>query len=146
MARPRSPVSIRREGDTRVDGLEDMQRRADALPEAIRANLTRAMAANGKALVKRLKAIAPREKGDLLGSIQALPGDGPISVMVVAGNKETPGPNVEYGHLAPDGSHVKPVPFFWPAYRVEKKGIRNRTNRALNAGIKAALGTGSKAK
>jgi len=123
-----------------------MQRRADALSPAIRKELERAMETTGKRLVKRMKAIAPREKGDLLGSIQALPGDGPISVMVVAGNKETPGPHVEYGHLGRDGKKVQAVPFFWPAYRVEKKGIRSRTNRAMNAGIKAALGTGSKAK
>lgn len=123
-----------------------MERRANALPAAIREQLARAMGANGKALVKRLKAVAPRKKRDLLNSIEALPGDGPISVMIVAGNKETPGPHVEYGHLAPDGSHVEPVPFFWPSYQVEKKGIRNRTNRALNAGIKAALGTGGKSK
>lgn len=123
-----------------------MQRRVDALSPAIRKELERAMEMTGKKLVKRMKTVAPRtEKRDLLNSIEAKPGPGPLSVLVVAGNRETPGPHVEYGHLAPDGSKVQAVPFFWPSYQVEKKGIRSRTNRAMNAGIKAALGTGSKA-
>lgn len=140
--RASSPVSVRREGDTRVEGLEALERRVAELPDVLRDQIKKAMVNNGKALVKRLRSVAPREKGDLLASIEMVEGPGPLAVTVRAGNAETPGKHVEYGHDAPDGTHVPAVPFFWPSYRVEKKAIRGRVVRATNAGVKAVTGGG----
>lgn len=133
---------MRRAGDTRVEGLADLDRRAAALPAALTSEVRKAMTRNGAALAKRLRTIAPRDKGDLVASIEAVEGPGPLAVTVREGTPETPAPHVEYGHLAQDGSHVAAVPHFWPAYQVEKKAIRGRVVRATNAAIKQITGKG----
>lgn len=142
--RASSPISVKRAGDTKVEGLAELDRRAARLPDALRKALKKALEASGKDLVTTMKRIAPREEGDLLGSIESRQGPSDLSVMVVAGNEATPGKPVEHGHLALDGTKVRAKPFFWPAYRVRKKAIVGRMNRGGKAGINEALGTSPK--
>ncbi|MFZ4605155.1 MAG: HK97 gp10 family phage protein [Caulobacter sp.] len=141
--RARPTVSVRRPGDTKVEGLEAMSRRVDALPAALRTQLKAALMRGANSWVGTMKAIAPRVEGDLLGSIAVEAGVHDLSVVVVAGNAETPGKHVEYGHLAADGSHVEAKPFYWPAYRVNKKRIVSGLNRAGNAAIKQVMSSGA---
>lgn len=136
-----SPISVKRAGDTKVEGLAELDRRAARLPDALRKQLKRALEASGRDLAGTMKRIAPREEGDLLDSIASRQGPSDLSVMVVAGNEKTPGKPVEHGHLAADGTKVRAKPFFWPAYRVRKKAVVSRMNRAGNAGVREALGT-----
>lgn len=138
--RARPTTSIRRPGETRIEGLEAMARRVDALPAALRTQLKAALLRGANSWVGTMKAIAPRDEGDLLGSLTVEPGVHDLSVVVIAGNEATPGPPVEYGHMAVDGTHVAAKPFYWPSYRVNKKRIVGGLNRAGNAAIKQVVG------
>lgn len=65
----------------------------------------------------------------------------PLSVTVVADPKDEKGhgwaPHDEFGHKAPDGSHVPANPSFFPTYRARKKGIKRRMNTATRKAVKA---------
>jgi hypothetical protein len=48
--------------------------------------------------------------------------------------------HLEFGHKLPNGSHVAPKPFWFPAKRIAKKRAHDRNSRAYRAAIKAAVG------
>lgn len=98
-------------------------------------------------LAELQKSFAPVDSGDLRDSIAVTaPGQstppysepggsrvaGPYEAIVTAGNNE-----VRYPHLVEYGtSKTEAQPFFWPAYRVLKKRIVGRVNRAVKKAVR----------
>lgn len=127
--------------------LERLQRRMNAIPQAVRDAVTPALIKSGDELVSRMQALAPVDTGALRDSITATPPGGttppysqpggstvagPNQVLVTAGNRD-----VRYAHLVEYGtSHSKAEPFFWPAYRLSKKRITNRIKRSIGRAVR----------
>lgn len=145
----RSPIAVFNGHLPGIEGLEDLQRRIAALPDAIIDEVKPALEKGADQLVAKIKSIAPVDDdmqsrpGELRDSVHKEPGRHELSVMVVEDARDEGGhmypAHVEHGHKAADGSHVEPKPHFWPAYNLVKKPIKARLNRAMNAGIKKAF-------
>ena len=50
--------------------------------------------------------------------------------------------HVEFGHKSPSGTHVPAHPFFYPTWRLMRKRIMGRINRAIAAAAKAQAADG----
>jgi hypothetical protein len=131
-----------------VANLEKVQARIAALPDQVTAPLLRATEKGADQLVALVKEIAPvaeefeRHPGELRDSVHREPGSTPIGARVVVDAKDPDGryyaAHVEYGHRFKDGHHAPAKPFFWPAWRHERRAIVSRISRAVTAVIKAA--------
>ncbi len=122
-------------------------KRLNAIPPAVKAAVQPALIKSGDELVARMRTLAPVRSGALKASIEATPpgqatpaysqpGGSRVAreneVIVTAGNAE-----VRYPHLVEYGtSHSPAKPFFWPAFRLSKKRIKNRIARAVNKAVK----------
>lgn len=120
------------------------------LPQALVEPLDKELEKAAEDLVQLQKRLAPitdeiqKHPGQLKASVHKYRTPGrPLSWRILADAKDDKGnffgPHVEFGHLAPDGSHVPPQPFFFPAYRSMKREIQRRLRKAArDAAIAAA--------
>ena len=110
-----------------------------------------ALLKSGHELANAQKALAEssRDSGDLIDSIEVTPPGqstppysqpggsrvaGETEVLVTAGNSD-----VRYPHLVEFGTaHAEAQPFFWPAFRLLRKRLQNRINRAAKKAVKDA--------
>lgn len=126
-----------------------LKARFDAVPvraqEAAQVSLQKS--GNELADLMRTLAESSRDTGALIDSIEMTPGDmhtPPFSqpggstvvpsnaVMVTAGNED-----VRYPHLVEHGtSEAAAKPFFWPAFRMLRNRIKNRTTRDIRKAIR----------
>lgn len=129
-----------------------LTRRLQAIPVAVKEAVIPALIQSGNELANRMKALVPVETGDLRDSITVTPPGGttpPFSqpggsrvaaenqVLVTAGDEDVRYPAlVEYGHRTPDGGSVPAHPYFWPAFRLSRKRIANRTTRAVRKAVR----------
>lgn len=124
-----------------------LQRRMNAIPQAVRDAVTPALVKSGEELVARMRALAPEDTGALKASITATPPGGTTPAYSQPGGATTAGPNqvlvtagnehVRYPHLVEYGAaHAPAQPFFWPAYRLTKKRIANRVKRAIGKAVR----------
>ncbi|MFN3585191.1 HK97 gp10 family phage protein [Phenylobacterium sp.] len=135
--------------------LDRVLARIRALPPALTEALEDQLDTEARDLAAAVKRAAPvGETGKLRDSVRVEQGDHPLSQAVVVG--DTPetrkkirkgvrdadfeaarltGGNkgeydypfgVEFGHRAPDGTHVPAQPFLFPTYRARKKAMRRR--------------------
>lgn len=128
-----------------------LQKRLAAIPQAVKEAVQPALLKSGEELAERMRALAPEDTGDLKESIAVTPPGGttpPYSqpggstlagdnqVLVTAGNID-----VRYPHLVEYGTAEAPAqPYFWPAYRLTKKRIQNRTKRAISKAVREKWG------
>lgn len=137
-----------------VQGAEAVQRVLASIPAKLAAPVQAAVDAGGDELVEQAKAIAPvapefePHPGQMRDGIRREANGRALSTTVVVDAEDAKGDqypaHVEYGHTdARSGKHVPAKPFFWPAYRVTKKRIRSRVQRAVREGVKAAAGAGT---
>ena len=127
-------------------GLDALQRKLRDLPTEIKAELQASLEKSGSEMVSLARGLAPVDEGDLRDSIvmtsaggltpiyggggQTKVGD--LAVRVTAGDFFTRyGAHVEYGTKT-----MAARPFFWPAWRVLRRRIRGRTNRAITAALR----------
>jgi HK97 gp10 family phage protein len=124
-------------------------RRLNAIPRAVKQAVAPALITAGRDLSVTMRLLAPVDSGDLRDSIHVTaPGETtpPYSqpggstkarenqVLVTAGNDD-----VRYPHLVEYGTAEAPAqPFFWPAYRLQKKKLSNRIKRAIRKAVKEA--------
>lgn len=144
----RSPVAIFNGAYPNIKGLDELQGKVAAIPEAVYAEVKPALDWSGDKLVNTIRPLVPvgddleRQPGELRDSLHVEPGRHDLSIVVTEDARDEKGHliglHVEQGHKAIDGSHVDGKPHFWPGYNLAKKAIRNRLNRAMNAGIKKA--------
>lgn len=100
-------------------------------PAQVAARVDKALEKNADEMVGAAKALAESSKltGALQDSISKTKVDGGYSVEAT---DEAAGP-IEWGTRKMDAE-----PFFYPAYRLNKKRGRGRVNRAVKAGLKDA--------
>mgnify|MGYP001180951980 CR=1 FL=1 len=130
-----------------VEGLEQFRRRWGAVPDAVRAAVATELEAIATALVADMRRLAPKDKGTLAESIGWTWGDAPKGTMVVG----TVGGR-EYGTLritiyagGGDAFHatfqefgtvaMSANPFFYPAWRARRRGVKSRITRAINKAL-----------
>jgi hypothetical protein len=135
-----------------------LARRLKAIPVAVKQAVVPSLIQSGNELAARMKHLAPKDTGALADSITVTPPGGSTpphsqpggsrvaaenQVLVTAGDEDVRYPAlVEYGHRTPDGGNVPPHPYFWPAYRLSRKRIANRTKRAVRKAVREKWGTG----
>lgn len=131
------------------NGLAGFNAALDQILRNAETKITPALLKGGNEFAGMAKGLAEssRDTGALIDSIEVTPPGGttppysqpggshvagPTEVIVTAGNS-----HVRYAHLVEFGtSKTEAEPFFWPAYRVLKKRIRNRINRAAKKAIR----------
>lgn len=131
------------------NGLAGFNAALDRILEAAKEEITPALVKGGNEFADAAKALAEssRDTGALIDSITVTtPGQstppysqpggsrvaGPTEVVVTAGNSD-----VRYAHLVEYGTaHSEADPFFWPAWRLLRKRIRNRVSRVTRKAVK----------
>ncbi|TIX27739.1 HK97-gp10 family putative phage morphogenesis protein [Mesorhizobium sp.] len=129
--------------------LARLQRRLEAIPKAVREAVVPSLVKSGEELAGAMGQLAEpsRDTGDLIDSIAVTPPGqstppysqpggarvaGELEVLVTVGNED-----VRYPHLVEYGtSKAEAQPFFWPAYRLLQRRIRNRTRRAIGKAVR----------
>lgn len=148
---------------SKVQGLDRLNQRLSAIPKAARAAMQPALMKAGKALAEDMRRLAPEKSGDLKDSIAVTPGGEStppysqpggavvvpeLQVLVTAGNHV-----VRYAHLVefgtaphenqglfPGTQHPgsQAHPFFWPAVRLNQKGLTRNIKRSIRKAVKDA--------
>jgi len=119
----------------------------ERIPAKVREAVAPALEKSGNELVGMMRHLAPKDTGALERSIVMTPGGQstpaysqpggshtvPVgAVAITAGNVD-----VRYAHLQEYGTTEAPAhPFFWPAYRLLKRRLTNRTKRALGKAVR----------
>lgn len=127
--------------------LSRLSKKLEAMPERVRESVAPAFEKSGNELVGTMRHLAPEETGALERSITMTPGGQatppysqpggshmvPVgAVAITAGNAE-----VRYAHLQEYGTtEARAQPFFWPAYRLLRKRMVNRTKRAMRKAVR----------
>ena len=155
-----------------IEGLEDVLKRYDALPNLVVAELTRAMERGARRIVKLMKQLAPVESGALRDSIGWTWGAAPkgalavgtvaagkgasIAITIYAGGSETTARKQRRasgsrksdqgrsGHFDSDNaryqefgtSKMPAQPYFYPAWRAEKRGFKLSQTAAIRKAAK----------
>lgn len=122
-----------------LQGLEDLNKLLEALPEKVQYNVLRAtLFAGAKSIEKEAKARAPRDTGRLQKAIKAKRTRGKRRSEVGA-RVEVP---VPYAHLvergfnhAVSGKHVPGKPFLFPAFHGREREIQQDILRKLRDAI-----------
>ncbi len=147
----------------KVRNRDALLRKLAALPPAVRSAVKQALAQGADQITDEMKRLAPKDTGKLRNSIvqtwgggkvrysslagsSGEAGDPDLSVRISAGNSE-----VRYAHLVEFGTapHINggrfagtkhpgtsPRPFFYPAYRANKRRVKSRISRATTRAVK----------
>jgi HK97 gp10 family phage protein len=126
-------------------------RRLAAIPSNVKAAVAPALIKSGDELVRTMQSFAPEKTGKLKASLVSTPPGqatppysqpggsrvaGENEVLVTAGDRE-----VRYAHLVEYGTkEAHAQPYFWPAYRLNKKRIQTRIKRAIGKAVRADWG------
>ncbi|TGU87723.1 HK97 gp10 family phage protein [Mesorhizobium sp. M00.F.Ca.ET.151.01.1.1] len=137
------------------NGLASTLAAIDRARRAPREAIMPALLKSGEELAAAQRALAEssRDTGALIESIEVTPPGrstppysqpggmrvaGETEVLVTAGNED-----VRYAHLVEFGtSKMEAEPFFWPAFRLLRKRLQNRINRAAKKAVKDAWSAG----
>jgi HK97 gp10 family phage protein len=129
--------------------LETLNKRLAAVPKAARQAVQPSLQKSGLELVAAMQTLAEpsRDTGDLIASIEMTPGGEQTpaysqpggsqtvpdnAVMITAGNTD-----VRYPHLVEYGTaKAAAQPFFWPAFRLLRRRLQNRTKRAIGRAVR----------
>lgn len=114
------------------DQLAKLNRKFDAIPRAIREAVIPALDKSADQLVAAAKHLAPEESGDLKDSIRKEAGEHDLQRRILAGD------NVAFYavHVEHGTAEAVAQPFFFPAYRLQKKSIQSRIKRAIGKAVK----------
>lgn len=133
------------------NGLKKFNARMAAIPKAVREAVQPALLKSGEELANSMRALAEtsRDTGALIDSIAVTgaggttpaysqPGGSKVvaenAVVVTVGNTD-----VRYPHLVEYGTSKAPAqPFFWPAFRLQKKRLERRIKRAIAKAVREA--------
>lgn len=132
-----------------VQGLADLNQRWGAIPEKVRMAAREALEDVAQGIVTQMRAVAPRQSGDLAASIDWTWGDAPDGAMVVgtvAGSDYgtmritiyAGGGDAFYARFQEFGTvKMAANPFFYPVWRVRRRGAKSKITRAINKAIRA---------
>lgn len=127
--------------------LDRLNRRMRAIPVAVKEAVAPSLIQSGNELAERMKVLAPKDTGALADSIAVTPPGGTTPAYSQPGGSRTAGENqvlvtagdheVRYPHLVEYGTADAPAqPYFWPAFRLSRKRIVNRTKRAIRKAVR----------
>lgn len=129
-----------------LEGVERLMAKIAAMPAAVRKAGGQEAFIGAEAMAAEMRNIAPVDEDPDNGEqvrdhIRVEDGRlGDTSYVVIADAKDAKGrPKavpVELGHKAADGTHVAPVPFFYPVVRARRKAINRRIKSAISRAIK----------
>lgn len=131
-----------------VKGIPQFKARMRSAPDIVRNEVADTLYKIAEKLVKEMQAFAPKRTGALALTIDWTWGDAPagtvtvgrvasheydrIGITIFAG-----GEDAFYAHFQEFGTVKMPAnPFFFPAYRANKKAIRRRLTAAVRRGFK----------
>lgn len=137
-----------------ISGRSRIDRMLASVTKAALAEVQPALVKAGDRVAGTMRQFAPEDTGDLKKSITVTPAGHstpPYSqpggetvvpenqVMITAGNTE-----VRYPHLVEYGTAESPAqPFFWPAYRLEKKKAAAAIKRAIGKAVRLGAKSGA---
>lgn len=146
-----------------VEGLDKLDRRWGAVPEAVRAAAKEALEKNAQELVQAMRRFVPKDSMALANSIGWTWGEAPAGSMSVgsvgareygtmritiyAGNEQSivtnkRGIRFQNARIQEFGTKKMPAnPFFYPAWRALRRRQRARLARAIRQAIKKAAST-----
>lgn len=132
---------------TRTEGLEAFRNAAlQRLPKGGKEELIKACEKSADEFIDLVGRIIPRDpthETHLADTLTKEPLRSGAGFAVSIGDEAHPYPlHLEGGHLAPDGSHVPPVPFWNAARHKVAKRHKGRASRAIGKVIKIAFGGG----
>jgi HK97 gp10 family phage protein len=118
--------------------LARLQRRLEAIPKAVSEELAGTMrqlaepSRDTGALIESITVTAPGQSTPAYSQPGGSRVAGELEVLVTAGDQD-----VRYAHLVEFGtSKSEAQPFFWPAFRLLQKRIKNRTRRAIGKAVR----------
>jgi HK97 gp10 family phage protein len=142
---------------------ENLLRKMAAMPPAVRSAIKQALAQGADEITDDMKRLAPKRTGKLRGSIRQTWGGGKVRYSSLAGTAGEAGDpdlsvrisagdsGVRYAHLVEFGTapHLNgglfagsrhpgtsPQPFFFPAYRANRRRVKSRISRATTKVVK----------
>lgn len=132
----------------KVKNADRLQRKLKAIPDFAQAEIRKAMEKSAAEIVKFARSLVPVDSGDLRDSIGWTWGDAParsiglataqsgdMVLTVFAGDDDA-----YYARWVEFGTQKMPgQAFFFPAYRLTKKRVRGRINRAMNKAVRQAV-------
>ncbi|MBS0237086.1 MAG: HK97 gp10 family phage protein [Proteobacteria bacterium] len=126
-----------------ADDIKSLRKKLEAIPKAAREAAMASLQKSADELVNAQKALVPVRSGALRDSIRAEARHDQLKIVVIAGGPTTT-KAARAGHGSYDYSlgvehgtaEMAAEPFFYPAYRLLKKRLRNRTKRAINKAVK----------
>ncbi|TAZ76558.1 HK97-gp10 family putative phage morphogenesis protein [Rhizobium ruizarguesonis] len=143
------------------NGLAKLQKRLAAIPAEVKVAVQPALLAAANQMAADMKSLVPVDHGDLRDSIEVTPagsatpshsqpGGSTIvpenAVMITAGNDAVryphlvefgAGPHINGGEFAGTQNPGAPAqPFFFPAYRINRKRAAARVKRAISRAVK----------
>lgn len=130
-------------------GLRSLSRKMNVtIPKAAKRQVRYALAISANQIVDAMEAFAPELSGDLINSIGWVWGRDAPEGSISVGTVSTGDPDLVITIFAGDSEayyarwqefgtvNMAPNPYFFPAYRIKKRGTRTRITRALRDGIR----------
>lgn len=121
-----------------------LKSRIEAIPPDARALIQKALNKGADEFISMAQRTAPQDEGDLKNSICKEPGNTDLSVRVLAGGPLTTRPvrqgksaTYDYANAIEFGTNVRHAhPFFYSSYRLLRRRIKARIQRAVRAAVK----------
>lgn len=129
-------------------GISRLRQRLNAIPQAVKEAIQPALQKSADEIVAAMQHLAPEDEGDLKGSIRHEPGEHELQLKIKAGGEATTKPvrqgstaTYDYAMAAEFGTtKAAAQPFFFPAYRLNKKKAQRRIKRAISSAVKKHWG------
>lgn len=123
-------ITGRRGGKAEIRGMTELQRKLDALPDAVTAKLKKKIRDGAFDIAEQVHFAAPEVSGDLKRSIDIVVANSGFDVYVVA--------NAPHAHLVEFGTVRSAArPFFYPAYKLHRprvvRSVKIELRRVLRA-------------
>jgi HK97 gp10 family phage protein len=129
-----------------------LKQRMSAIPQAVKDAVGPALIKSGNEVSRDAKALAPVDTGALKNSIAVTPPGQPTPPYSQPGGSQVAGEtevlvtvgdtHVRYAHLVEYGTaKAKAKPYFWPAYRLNRKRANDRIKRAVSKAVRSNWGS-----
>jgi HK97 gp10 family phage protein len=141
---------------TKIEGLDRLNRKLKRMPDLARQEIAKAMEKSAQEIVEMAKGLAPSRTGALrdsigwnwygapegsmvLGEVRSSGrGAGNLAIVIYAGDDKAYYARwQEFGTTA-----MRAPPFFFPAYRANRKRVRSRISRAITTAAKRTASGG----
>lgn len=120
-----------------IQGRIELRNKARALRTRVAASVRPAVIQAAELIIATQKRLVPVDDGDLRDSIhweQDQKSENATRLLIVAGGKPAPHARIiEFGR-----ENAAPVPFFFPAYRAERKRAKAIISKAVRAAVRSA--------